>query len=108
MSTVDWLPLPNLCSTRGTDGSPRVLGSAASFTKWAQWAATRNDMFPEVICDQLASDTPFHALAHNWDFGAVSSSLMQKGTILSVFDRLNSAHCASIAQITAVLLANRG
>jgi aarF domain-containing kinase len=88
------------------------LGSAgASFTKWAQWAATRNDMFPEALCDQLAtlhSDAP----AHNWKFSAASveSSLgLKSGTILSVFDQFEQKPIASgsIAQIHKAVLAGK-
>lgn len=88
------------------------LGSAgASFTKWAQWAATRNDMFPEALCDQLAtlhSDAP----AHNWDFSkrSVECSLgLKAGTINTVFDQFEQKPIASgsIAQIHKAVLAGK-
>jgi aarF domain-containing kinase len=88
------------------------LGSAgASFTKWAQWAATRNDMFPEALCDQLAtlhSDAP----AHNWEFSklSVESSLgLAKGTIDEVFDQFDERPIASgsIAQIHKAVLCGK-
>jgi aarF domain-containing kinase len=85
------------------------LGSAgASFTKWAQWAATRNDMFPEALCDQLAtlhSDAP----AHSWQFSknSVESSLgLKQGTLAKVFDQFEERPIASgsIAQIHKAVL----
>jgi aarF domain-containing kinase len=85
------------------------LGSAgASFTKWAQWAATRNDMFPESLCDQLAT-LHSSAPAHSWAYSeaSVESSLgLAKGTLKDVFDEFEERPIASgsIAQIHKAVL----
>lgn len=41
--------------------------SGAAFIKWAQWAATRGDLFPQDFCDTMSSlheGAPVHSYAH--------------------------------------------
>jgi hypothetical protein len=40
-----WYPLLTWCLGR----------SGACFVKWAQWSATRSDLFPDALCAELAS-----------------------------------------------------
>jgi hypothetical protein len=80
------------------------IGSAgASFTKWGQWAATRADMFPEALCDHLAS-LHSSAPAHSWSHTerTIEASLgLALGTLRDVFDEMDAAPIASgsIAQV---------
>jgi hypothetical protein len=77
--------------------------SGAAWIKWGQWSSTRNDMFPEALCDQLAT---LHASApaHSWEYSqkAVEHSLgLGPGTIGCVFDEFDQECIASgsIAQV---------
>lgn len=77
--------------------------SGPAFQKWGQWAATRNDMFPDLLCqelEQLQSSVP----AHSWTFSEkmMESSLgIPSGKILEVFDEFETEPIASgsIAQV---------
>ena len=46
----------------------RCLGrSGACFVKWAQWSATRSDLFPDALCAELGAlqaDAPAHGPRH--------------------------------------------
>lgn len=85
------------------------IGSAgAAWIKWGQWSSTRSDMFPEALCDELAS---LHngAPAHSFEISqlAVESSLgLAPGTLLQVFDQFDVQPLASgsIAQVHKALL----
>lgn len=77
--------------------------SGAAWIKWGQWSSTRNDMFPEALCDELAT---LHASApaHAWEYSqkAVEHSLgLGSGTIGCVFDEFEEECIASgsIAQV---------
>ena len=82
--------------------------SGAAWIKWGQWTSTRNDMFPEALCDQLAqlhSDAP----AHSWGFSEeiMESSLgLAEGTLNQVFEEFDQAPLASgsIAQVHRAVL----
>jgi hypothetical protein len=80
------------------------IGSAgASFTKWGQWAATRSDMFPEALCDQLATlhnAAPSHSWAHT-ERTLEASLGLSPGTLGDVFDEVDAIPLASgsIAQV---------
>lgn len=88
-----------------------IASSGAAWIKWGQWSSTRNDMFPDALCDQLAmlhSDAP----AHSWSFSeqCLESSLgLAPGTLPLVFDEFEPAPIASgsIAQIHRAILDGR-
>jgi len=88
-----------------------IASSGAAWIKWGQWSATRNDMFPEALCDQLAtlhSDAP----AHNWQFSQLqmeSSLGLAKDTLNQVFDSFEETPLASgsIAQVHRAVLCNQ-
>lgn len=80
------------------------LGStSAAFIKWGQWAATRNDMFPDELCqelEQLQSSAP----EHSWAFSEkmMESSLgLPQDSLMDVFDSFDQKPLASgsIAQV---------
>lgn len=79
-----------------------------AFIKWGQWSSTRNDLFPDALCDALASlhnDAP----AHGWTFSqqTVEASLgLGQGTLFHVFDDFESTPMASgsIAQVHKAIL----
>ena len=83
-------------------------GSGAAWIKWGQWSSTRNDMFPEALCDQLArlhNDAP----AHSWTFSQdqLEESLgLAQGTLDQVFDEFdeNPLASGSIAQVHRAVL----
>jgi hypothetical protein len=85
-----------------------IASSGAAWIKWGQWSSTRNDMFPEALCDQLAmlhSDAP----EHSWSFSqqTVECSLgLKPGSLLQVFDSFDETPIASgsIAQIHKAVL----
>lgn len=75
----------------------------AAFIKWGQWAATRNDMFPDTLCSQL-SRLHSAAPAHSWSISEITleSCLgLPRGTLLDVFDYVDTQPIASgsIAQV---------
>jgi ABC1 atypical kinase-like domain len=77
--------------------------SGAAWIKWGQWSSTRNDMFPEALCDQLST---LHAAApaHAWSYSAaaVEQSLgLGAGSLDCVFDSFDEQPLASgsIAQV---------
>ena len=79
-----------------------------AWIKWGQWAATREDMFPEALCSQLEnlhSDAP----AHSWKFTQkmMESSLgLPRGSLLDVFESFDPVPVASgsIAQVHKAVL----
>jgi predicted unusual protein kinase regulating ubiquinone biosynthesis (AarF/ABC1/UbiB family) len=82
--------------------------SGAAWIKWGQWSSTRNDMFPDAFCEQLAT---LHAAApaHKWKFSeqTLESSLgIAPGSLLQVFDEIDPVPLASgsIAQIHKAVL----
>jgi hypothetical protein len=83
------------------DGGP-------AFIKWGQWASTRNDMFPDGLCDAL---TLLHnsAPAHDWSItqATLEASLgIPPNTLLQVFESVDTKPLASgsIAQIHKAVL----
>jgi len=81
-----------------------VVGStSAAFIKWGQWAATRSDMFPDLLCqelEQLQNSAP----EHPWSFSEkmMESSLgLPKDSLMDVFDNFIQKPLASgsIAQV---------
>jgi len=83
--------------------------SGAAWIKWGQWSSTRNDMFPDALCDCLAtlhSDAP----AHSWEISekTMESSLgLAEGTLVPyVFDSFDQEPIASgsIAQVHKAVL----
>ena len=88
------------------------IGSAgAAWIKWGQWSSTRNDMFPDALCNQLAtlhSDAP----AHSWKYSEQSlecSLGLAPGTLMQVFDEFEKEPIASgsIAQVHRAKLGNQ-
>ena len=82
--------------------------SGPAFIKWGQWAATRSDMFPEALCDELQH---LHnaAPAHSWSFTQkmMESSLgLPRHSLLEVFDWFDPTPVASgsIAQVHKAIL----
>jgi ABC1 atypical kinase-like domain len=82
--------------------------SGAAWIKWGQWSGTRNDMFPEALCDQLST---LHAAApaHAWSYSALSVEQalgLGAGTLLTVFDAFDPRPLASgsIAQVHKAVL----
>ena len=82
--------------------------SGPAFIKWGQWAATRSDMFPEALCDELQH---LHnaAPAHSWSFTQkmMESSLgLPRHSLLEVFDWFdpNPVASGSIAQVHKAVL----
>jgi hypothetical protein len=79
-----------------------------AWIKWGQWAATREDMFPTTLCEQLQhlhNDAP----AHSWRFTQkiMESSLgLPRGTLLQVFESFDPVPVASgsIAQVHKAVL----
>ena len=88
-----------------------IASSGAAWIKWGQWSATRNDMFPEALCAQLASlhsDAP----AHSWEFSQLqmeSSLGLAKGTLHRVFADFDQTPLASgsIAQVHKAVLGDQ-
>lgn len=79
-----------------------------AFIKWGQWAATREDMFPESLCETL-SHLHNEAPCHSWTFTEkqVESSLgLPRGSILNVFQSFDRTPLASgsIAQVHRAVL----
>jgi ABC1 atypical kinase-like domain len=86
--------------------------SGPAFIKWGQWAATRSDMFPEALCDELQH---LHnaAPAHSWSFTQkmMESSLgLPRHSLLEVFDWFDPTPVASgsIAQVHKAILRGDG
>lgn len=82
--------------------------SGAAWIKWGQWSSTRNDMFPDALCDQL-STLQTAAPAHAWSYSqtAVEQSLgLGAGTLDCVFERFDQEPLASgsIAQVHKAVL----
>lgn len=82
--------------------------SGAAWIKWGQWSSTRNDMFPEALCDHLST---LHAAApaHSWSYSehAVEQSLgLGAETLHCVFDSFDKEPLASgsIAQVHRAVL----
>jgi ABC1 atypical kinase-like domain len=82
-----------------------------AWIKWGQWSSTRNDMFPEALCDHLAT---LHAAApaHSWSYSksSVEDSLgLRKDTLEHVFDQFDEQPLASgsIAQVHKAVLCGR-
>jgi ABC1 atypical kinase-like domain len=82
--------------------------SGAAWIKWGQWSATRNDMFPDALCDQLSA---LHASApeHEWSYSALimeQSLGLGTGTLHCVFDDIDTQPIASgsIAQVHRAIL----
>ncbi|CAB9527108.1 ABC1 family protein C21C3.03, mitochondrial [Seminavis robusta] len=77
--------------------------TSAAFIKWGQWAATRNDMFPDLLCQELEllqSSAP----EHSWSFSEkmMESSLgLPADSLMDVFDSFDEKPLASgsIAQV---------
>ena len=77
--------------------------SGAAWIKWGQWSSTRNDMFPDALCEQLAG---LHASApaHSSDYSEqqLEKALgLGRGTLGCVFDEFDPRPLASgsIAQV---------
>jgi hypothetical protein len=82
--------------------------SGAAWIKWGQWSATRNDMFPEALCDEL-STLHASAPAHPWSYSALfleQSLGLGSGTLHCVFDDIDTQPIASgsIAQVHKAVL----
>lgn len=82
--------------------------SGAAWIKWGQWASTRSDMFPEALCDQLAT-LHSEAPAHSWKYSqAVMESTLglAHGSLHQVFDEFDTKPIASgsIAQVHKAIL----
>ena len=82
--------------------------SGAAWIKWGQWSATRNDMFPEALCDEL-STLHASAPAHPWSYSALAmeqSLGLGYGTLHCVFDDIDTQPIASgsIAQVHKAVL----
>lgn len=85
-----------------------IASSGAAWIKWGQWSSTRNDMFPDALCDELAklhADAP----AHDWDHSAAtmeSTFGLAKGTLDQVFEEFERRPIASgsIAQVHKAVL----
>jgi aarF domain-containing kinase len=79
-----------------------------AWIKWGQWAATREDMWPATLCEQLQhlhNDAP----AHSWRFTQkiMESSLgLPRGSLLQVFESFDPVPVASgsIAQVHKAVL----
>ena len=79
-----------------------------AWIKWGQWSSTRNDMFPDALCDALArlhSDAP----AHSWQVSreTLETSLcIAPNTLDTVFDDIETTPIASgsIAQVHRAIL----
>ena len=79
-----------------------------AWIKWGQWSSTRNDMFPDALCDALArlhSDAP----AHSWQVSreTLETSLcIAPNTLDTVFDDIETTPIASgsIAQVHRAVL----
>jgi len=82
----------------------RAIGSSgAAWIKWGQWSSTRNDMFPDALCDEL-SQLHAAAPAHSFEYSQqqVEQALgLGRGTLGCVFDEFDPQPIASgsIAQI---------
>lgn len=85
-----------------------LASSGPAFIKWGQWAATREDMFPVALCEELQhlhNDAP----AHSWKFTQkmMESSLgLPRGSLLEVFESFDPTPVASgsIAQVHKAVL----
>ena len=82
--------------------------SGAAWIKWGQWSATRNDMFPDALCDEL-STLHASAPAHPWSYSALfleQSLGLGAGTLHCVFDDIDTQPIASgsIAQVHKAVL----
>jgi ABC1 atypical kinase-like domain len=82
-----------------------------AWIKWGQWSSTRNDMFPEALCEQLAT---LHAAApaHSWSYSksSVEDSLgLRKDALEHVFEQFDEQPLASgsIAQVHKAVLCGR-
>ncbi|GKY91355.1 hypothetical protein MPSEU_000107700 [Mayamaea pseudoterrestris] len=79
-----------------------------AWIKWGQWSSTRNDMFPDALCESLSrlhSDAP----AHSWRISkeTLEQSLqLAPNTLEQVFDEIETTPIASgsIAQVHRAVL----
>ena len=71
--------------------------TSAAFIKWGQWASTRSDMFPDLLChelEQLQTSAP----KHSWSFSEkmMESSLgLPADALMDVFDDFDKEPLAS-------------
>lgn len=72
----------------------------AAWIKWAQWASTRPDMFPEALCDKLAN-LQTQAPVHSWSFTRKEIERVFCAPLEQVFSSFDDTPIASgsIAQV---------
>jgi len=95
---IAWYPMVNWTLARG----------GAAWIKWAQWASTRPDMFPQALCAQLAklqSDAPSHSYSHTRREVALSFGAPIE-LVFSAFNRQPIAS-GSIAQVHQAVWKNQ-
>jgi aarF domain-containing kinase len=93
-----WYPLLTACLGR----------SGACFVKWAQWSATRSDLFPDALCANLATlqaDAPAHGRAHTRRL-LEAALCCPPGEYFEAFDEAPLAS-GSIAQVHGATLRGR-